>query len=79
MRLMVRKMARLTEPEFWVDDIYDMTESELEAEVNHYARLARHGPAAENKAYRFAYYRHVTARELLEKIRGKNKMEGTDV
>jgi hypothetical protein len=64
-------MPGLTEPEFWVDDIYDMTEAELEAEVNHYGRLARHGPAAENKAYRFAYHRHATARELLEKVRGK--------
>lgn len=62
-------MARLDEIEFWVDDIYDMTEAELEAEANHYARLARHGPHAENKAYRFAFHRHQACTELLKKLR----------
>ena len=66
-------MARLDELDFWVDDIYDMTETELENEANHYARLARHGPNAENKAYRFAYYRHRTATDLLTKIRSTKK------
>lgn len=66
-------MTRLDEIDFWVDDIYDMTESELEDEANHYARLARHGPNAENKAYRFAYYRHRACTDLLNKLRSKNK------
>jgi len=28
-------MAYLQEPDFWVDDIYDMTEQEQQEEVNH--------------------------------------------
>jgi hypothetical protein len=62
-------MPRLDEIDFWVDDLYDMTESQLQDEADHYARLARHGPHAENKAYRFAYHRHQAATELLRKIR----------
>jgi len=61
-------MTRLDEIEFWVDDIYDMTATELREERDHYARLARHGPNAENKAYRFAYYRHRAVSDLLNKI-----------
>lgn len=61
-------MTRLDEAEFWVDDIYNMTLDELKDEREHYSRLARHGPNAENKAYRFAYYRHRAASDLIEKI-----------
>lgn len=66
-------MTRLDEPDFWVDDLYDMTVEELVEERDHYSRLARHGPNAENKAYRYAYYRHRAASDLIEKIRSKDK------
>lgn len=62
-------MPYLQEPDFWLDDIYDMTEQQLQEEVNQYARLARHGPHAEKKSYRFAYHRHFAAKDLLDKIR----------
>lgn len=57
--------------EFWVDDLYDMTLDELKDERDHYARLARHGPAAQKLAYRFAYARHRAASDLINKIEGK--------
>jgi uncharacterized LabA/DUF88 family protein len=63
-------MRDYNEPQFWVDDIYDMTPEELQYEADHYKRLARHGPASKNKAYRFAYYRYTAAKELLDKLKG---------
>lgn len=66
-------MKEYREPHFWIDDIYDMTPEQLENEARYYKRLARHGPASKNKAYRFAYYRYTAAKELLDKIQGKAK------
>lgn len=57
--------------DWFVDDLYDMTEQQLEAEARKYANLARFGPTHPKPAYVFAYYRHAEATKLLEAIRKK--------
>jgi hypothetical protein len=55
----------------FVDDLYDMDEDRLQHEADRYARLSRFGPDHEKVEYRFAYYRHRAATELLEARRRK--------
>lgn len=52
--------------DYFVDDLYDMEDGELQAEADKYSRLARFGPDHPKVEYRFAYLRHKAANELLE-------------
>ena len=55
--------------EYWVDDLYDMDEGQLRAEVEKYTRLAQrypHPTTQHQPAYKFAYDRHTEAMKLLE-------------
>ena len=59
----------MVDKELWVDDLYDMTEEQIQHEADRYKKLARFGPDAEKLEHQFAYYRHKAASELLEAIR----------
>lgn len=59
----------MNKDDWFVDDLYDMNEQELQAEADRYANLARFGPDHPKQAYVFAYYRHAEATKLLEAIR----------
>jgi hypothetical protein len=52
--------------DYFVDDLYDMEDDQLQAEADRYSRLARFGPDHPKTEYRFAYLRHKAATELLE-------------
>lgn len=52
--------------DMFVDDLYDMEDDRLQHEADRYARLARFGPDHPKLEYKFAYYRHKAATELLE-------------
>ena len=63
--------------EFWVDDLYDMDEKQLEREIQRYQRLAEKYQSVKNKAkfgdqrlsYQFAYLRHREATKILEGLK----------
>ena len=59
----------LDNEEYWVDDLYDMDEGQLRAEVEKYTRLAQrypHPTTQHQMSYRYAHLRHGEAMSILE-------------
>jgi hypothetical protein len=55
--------------EYLIDDLYDMGEGELRAEIEKYAKLARrypHPTTQHQMSYRYAHLRHGEAMKILE-------------
>jgi len=55
--------------DYLIDDLYDMGDGELRAEIEKYAKLARrypHPTTRHQPAYRYAHLRHSEAVAILE-------------